>query len=308
MDEFLKDAQRIPVRFFMEKDSPYSQVEDTSEPAASGGQGQPRESKSHHALFDADAAVVFNEMLPLLSWLQAMESPVLPAHLRLILSRAAWVRAVLLDKDENAMAVAASLKDRDPAANSYLSSYLNAKTRETRKFAAICAFLKYPGLRPYLPGGLGRTTPLEQIDDYRDNWWCALKCLRATGENCAHDFPNYFVDATAMNTSQRTLYPGNKMTWPAFISPADRETAGNERKTLASLGPAPNYLSNYVVSYAKGKSPDPNLAEALHLAVRSTRYGCTDKETAKYSKSAYEVLHKKYPQSPWAKKTPYWFQ
>jgi len=47
--------------------------------------------------------------------------------------------------------------------------------------------------------------------------------------------------------------------------------------------------------------------EALYLAVRSTRYGCTDKETGRLSKTAFELLHSRYPDSEWAKKTKFWF-
>jgi hypothetical protein len=47
--------------------------------------------------------------------------------------------------------------------------------------------------------------------------------------------------------------------------------------------------------------------EALHIAVTSTRYGCTDKDTGRWSKAAFQLLHKRYPKSEWAKKTPYWF-
>jgi hypothetical protein len=48
--------------------------------------------------------------------------------------------------------------------------------------------------------------------------------------------------------------------------------------------------------------------EALHLAVKSTRYGCTDKETGRWSKAAFDLLRRKYPNSTWAKQTPYWFK
>jgi len=41
--------------------------------------------------------------------------------------------------------------------------------------------------------------------------------------------------------------------------------------------------------------------------VRATRYGCTDKETVNYSKAAFDLLHKRYPNSEWTKKTPYYF-
>jgi len=41
--------------------------------------------------------------------------------------------------------------------------------------------------------------------------------------------------------------------------------------------------------------------------VRMTRYGCRDEKNLEASRRAFEVLHSKYPTSPWAKKTPYYF-
>jgi hypothetical protein len=53
---------------------------------------------------------------------------------------------------------------------------------------------------------------------------------------------------------------------------------------------------------------DPRAPEALHLAVRATRYGCKDEKTGSFSKQAYDALHKKYPKSTWAQKTKYWYK
>jgi hypothetical protein len=41
--------------------------------------------------------------------------------------------------------------------------------------------------------------------------------------------------------------------------------------------------------------------------VRATRYGCTDKDTPRFSKAAFDLLHRRYPKSPWAEKTKYWY-
>ena len=51
--------------------------------------------------------------------------------------------------------------------------------------------------------------------------------------------------------------------------------------------------------------PDPQVPEALHLAVRATRHGCTDNETSQWSKKAFQLLHRRYPKSEWAVKTKY---
>jgi len=47
--------------------------------------------------------------------------------------------------------------------------------------------------------------------------------------------------------------------------------------------------------------------EALHLVVRAWRYGCAETTGENYSKQAFELLHKRYPESVWTKQTPYWF-
>ena len=77
---------------------------------------------------------------------------------------------------------------------------------------------------------------------------------------------------------------------------------------LQALGTAPNYLCRMAIAWAEKNPADPRSPEALHLAVRSTRYGCTDKETGRWSKAAYDLLHQRYPNTTWAKNTKYWFK
>jgi hypothetical protein len=53
---------------------------------------------------------------------------------------------------------------------------------------------------------------------------------------------------------------------------------------------------------------DPRAPEALHLAVNANRYGCTGKQTGQLSKQAFDLLHRRYPASPWAAKTKFWYK
>jgi hypothetical protein len=62
-----------------------------------------------------------------------------------------------------------------------------------------------------------------------------------------------------------------------------------------------------VLGWIEKHTDDPRAPEALYLAVRSTRYGPTDPDTSKYSKEAFEFLHRHYPKSPWTLKAKYWF-
>ena len=67
------------------------------------------------------------------------------------------------------------------------------------------------------------------------------------------------------------------------------------------------YFAPAVLDWAKAHSDDPRVPEALHYLVRSTRYGCVDKSIGPYSREAFDLLHRKYPNSERMKKTPYWF-
>jgi len=53
---------------------------------------------------------------------------------------------------------------------------------------------------------------------------------------------------------------------------------------------------------------DARVAEALHRVVRATRFGCTTDTSPDTSREAFTLLHKLFPQSEWAKQTPYWFR
>jgi len=93
-----------------------------------------------------------------------------------------------------------------------------------------------------------------------------------------------------------------------FLSPAEQASAESEWKTLLALNAAPNYIVQQVLQWANQAPGDPRLPEALHLAVKTTRFGCTNQESTRWSKAAFDLLHRRYPNSPWAKKTPYWFK
>ena len=57
----------------------------------------------------------------------------------------------------------------------------------------------------------------------------------------------------------------------------------------------------------QGTSDDPRVPEALHYFVRARRYGCVDKSIHSYSRRVFSLLHRRYPESEWTKKTTYWF-
>jgi len=74
------------------------------------------------------------------------------------------------------------------------------------------------------------------------------------------------------------------------------------------LDTAPNYLGDIVTRWARKNPNDARAPEALHLVVKATRFGCTNQESWRYSREAFQLLHRSYPASLWARQTPYWYR
>ena len=288
--EFLTYAPRLPAGF--------SWNEDEREMAADLSEGADRDKYlAGQTFFDLDGASALNEKLPLSLLQQAAESKTLPEHLRRDVAQAVWLRAVMLDDHTRARELTPTLKSLVPAIIPLLDDYLSRQQADARKFSAIYAWLKFPGLQPIVNSGVGRRTPLDKQDEYRANWWCAAALSPQASTAEASD------ESKGESVKKRSVTGAGKtdFQFPAFLSEAQKGAARDEHARLTSFGAAPNYLCRQVIEWAERHPTDPRVPEALHLAVKTTRYGCTDKETAKWSKAAFDVLHKRYPNSSWAK-------
>ena len=287
--EFLTFAPRVPAGFSWNDDG-------REVPAEVSDLSEENRAIQGKLLFDEDATHLLNQAFPLVLLKEAAKSNVLPAHLRRDVAQAAWLRAVLLSDNKTADELAPILKTLVPELSSLLDDFLSAPQADAKRFAAIYAWLKFPGLEPVVDFGVGRQTPLGRQDTYRDNWWCAAAFPPAT--NAADD-----------EKSEPQSFSARAETGvPAFLRETEKAVAARERSTLNALGAAPNYLCQQAIQWATRNPDDPRAPEALHLAVYTTRHGCTDKDTGRWSKAAFDLLHRKYPNTTWAKKTPYWFK
>ena len=95
---------------------------------------------------------------------------------------------------------------------------------------------------------------------------------------------------------------------PSFLTPAEREGAAKEVDALAKEGAAATWFCREALAFAKRRPDDPRAPEFLGRAVRATREGCADAETKALSKAAFQHLHARYPKSPSAARTKYWFE
>lgn len=253
--------------------------------------------------FDADAAAVLNERLPLALLAEAGGSGALPALLRTDVVQAAWTRAVLLDDHRTGAGLANLLAALAPGFTRDLAAYRAAQGADARRFAAALVVLRNPGLRPYVTPGYARSVARAEIDNLRDNWWCGFG---AKAEEAGYIFNHYRIHSE-LSPPLRMLYPSGSVDSPAFLSGDAKTQAEAEWKRMASLPAAPTHLAREVMRWALMHREDPRVPEALHLAVRATRYGCTDADTSGSSRQAFDLLHRRYPKSEWARKTKYWF-
>lgn len=229
-------------------------------------------------MFDHDGAAVLTRWLPLSVMMQAAHSQTLPSQLRGQVALAAFVRAILLGNDEAARDLAPLAMESAPKLKPSIDAWLAAKSPDARRFAAAFMMLQNPGLRFYVDSGPGRSTALDQMDSLRDNWWPSW-----VGQNL------------------------KTQTFPSFLSAAERKSTDEEWRKLSSIN-APNFLCGEAIEQAKSHPTDERAPEALYQCTRAVHLGCSNIESTGFAKTAFDLLHRRYPDSDWAAKGKLWYK
>ncbi len=233
--------------------------------------------------FDQDAVQVFNQQMPVSLLIQAVNSQKLPQNLRQTLAIVAWTRSVLLQDAPNAAAL-----------TPLLPKSIHDTAGSSAGFPAYLAILRSPGIRPYLEQGVARAASSSEFDQYHNNWWCKP-----------------WVSSDESQPANPAPLPV-----PPFIPRDQLVQAATQYQQLQQLPDSATVIGQRVIEYANEHPNDPKVPEALALTVRATRYACqnwrsvtsaTHSEYTPVSKGAFELLHKRYPKSPWAIKTRYYY-
>lgn len=270
--EFLRFAPRRPEPNVAEYDN--FEVDVEQPPAATGTA----------PLFDTDAAGFLNRRIPLRRWLEASNSPLLSPHLQLQVAQSGWFRAVLLERHDLGRQFMQRIVALQPQAARVAGEYLSAKDPEAARFTAVFLMLRAPFLTPFVPPGAVSLSDLTR--------------LAGRTVHSEWGFSDYCWPRPASNAPE-----------PAFLSAAEREEAEGEWEQLENDAPAgADWLAWAVLERARSHADDARVPQALHLAVRGTRLGCKTKDTGKYSREAFDLLHRRYPKSEWAAKTRYWYK
>jgi hypothetical protein len=279
-DEFLEFAPRTP----QEIENNYN----PQELAEYTGSGVP--------LFDSDSIKTLNRALPLKYMSRAATSN-LPLNLRKQILRASWVRAVLISDNVTAAKLSGEMENAFPELKPDLKLWRGATDAESKRFAAALLMLHFPGTSPYLHSGVPPRGKIDGIDHYRENWWCGFN----DGDPDAPTRFRHFGFEGEKKTSEQVGFP-------SFLSDSDKAEFMSEWQKMAVVPTAPDYFGKIVIPWAKKHPSDSRAPEALYLVVKATRFGCTDSDSGTYSREAFQLLHSKYPDTGWAKTTPYWYR
>jgi hypothetical protein len=252
-------------------------------------------------LLDSDSLVALNERLPLRLLQEAAQSARLSQPIRKEVALAAWARAALIeDTVEPELRPLVREHWRELAAE--LDEFGALSDHSAQRFALAWLILRHPGIRPYVGATTKREDPVGEIDALRENWWCSFDAtvpmhtanyLKRTGLN-------------PENYGQHASRPRSRPGGLSFLNVNEKSEADAQLARLDKIPAAPSYLSEMVLGFARTHPDDPRVPEALHLAVRATRLGCTDDQNTRFSKAAFQLLHRNYPRSEWAAKTKYW--
>jgi hypothetical protein len=249
--------------------------------------------------FDSDASTSFNQATPLSLWVDASGTNALPSNLRAQLAEAGWVRAVLLNDPASARILARRLGELKPELQPEMARYLGATDAAGAHFTAVFLLLRGPGFSPGIRAGFPRQTDVMKRDIFRDNWWSL---------SLGKPAPTPYDPPSGAHDALYDLYGAADDVPPDFL-PKDQRAAGEAdwHKLVENGGNAVNYLCSETIAWAKSHPQDPRVPQALHLAVEATHYGPSDKASSPLSKQAFDLLHRNYPNSEWAKQTKYWY-
>jgi hypothetical protein len=249
-------------------------------------------------VFDEDAAFVLNELFPLDRLADTALSVRLPARLRTRAAVAAFARAVVLRRPETALRVAPVLEELAPQLRTDLRRYTAAANETDRHRAGVLLVLRTPGMHGFVRVLDNDATykvmePARRFDltGFRPGgWWC-------------------WIDASHRSAVTDVLYGGQKVSTPVFLSEAERAGAAAEMTAFRAAGPAREFLTREALAWARAAPSDLDAAEALARAVEGWRRTCgASLSDPSLPRVAFTMLHRQFPKSEWARRTPYWYQ
>lgn len=239
----------------------------------------------------ADGLMWLNTRLGVADLLALAKNQNLPASTRSALITTSWMRSDFLNQTKLANE-AASIAQSLPGLRDTADAYLKASSLQDRRHLLVLTSLRQ-GISPVImASGPDYTKPPAAITpDFEENTVANMWCTISTPSAAA---------ANPWNVEAEKIPPSPDLSTNAKVR--DREISD-----LVKIGTATGFVGAHVLNRAKTHPSDPDLPWLLYVVVQSTRGGCVDAGNSKLSRAAYNVLHTRFKNSPWAQKTPYWY-
>jgi hypothetical protein len=231
--------------------------------------------------YDGDFTLHLYRDLPL-SELVAVSKNQKMAELRsTLLPEVIWTRAVILDDFETADATIDGLSSVAKELPDLVERYKKAPDKDSKKLIATL-ILTESTFDPSLIGP----------DDIQMNWGCRAGWYGASLPQPLDRLKPRFQDKAALARNEA------------------------ERERFKSLPRRSSFLAPTLLAWAKAKPDDPHAPLALHRLIASTRNECGGGEIAypagrapspTYSRDAFRLLHKLWPNNEWTLKTRYYY-
>lgn len=267
-----------------------------------------------------DARAIIDRM-PLADRIALSRSPALPEPLRLDLALTGFARAVLM-RDEAAIdGLAGDLARLLPQMRSDWRAIPALPPGPAKRFAEYFAMAKIPGLRADLAD---YTRPRGTVRQFEGHWvdWLILPRggtasaasapppARYAMDDYWFDDGEHGGDLTCLGHCGRGATPLNL---PPFVA-ARAARAAAERAAfvtdMTTYGRPPALPAGTLsvweetLAYARAHPRDPRSPEALYWLIRIARWGGNHEHSGR---RAFQLLHRRYPASAWARRSPYYY-
>lgn len=249
--------------------------------------GSPAEGET---MINDDGLAWLNLDLPVAGLVELAGQPALSPSLRARVAGAAWIRAALLDKLDEGRQAGALLAQLAPVSADAVARYGRAGSSAERRHIVLVEAVRV-GMQAQLEMSAQPIAPVPPADATASAW-CSFK----TGDA-----------ASEPHTYREFMPPAFGWRLPDSPDTGDAAMRRAELARLAALKTATGVLGDDVLAWAAGHADDPALPWLLHVVVMSTRGGCLDADANTLSRSAWNLLHKRYPHSEWAAQTPYFY-
>ena len=248
-----------------------------------GGVPHPHGITRDTTLFAESATKLLNSYFTPSMILEVIDTPGLSSYQRGRMAIAGWTKAMLADDVDAALALAPHIRRHVPGLDGELALFEQA---DDKHFEAARIIFDHPAFSPWMFEGAGRLYGRQPIPDNVTHgstwggWWCPPWRDHSISEQ--------------------------RLRHPRFSHYSAREIAAIRKVNDARQTSATTSFGPHVIRYAKGNLDAPRVPRALHRLVFATRHACRT-APGEVSRAAHTLLHRHFPDSEWAEKTPHWF-